>query len=353
MSNGSGVRPGRTPIVAVTDTAVGNEDLERALAAEVGATYNSCGDGLDLPTCLADADVVFTNFAPLGRAELDLVASGSVVIRYGVGVDNVDLAAAADLGVQVANIPDYGANVVADHAALLAGMLVRRIPRFDRAMHEGREPDAAEFGEVRSLESLTVGLVGAGRIAQLTAARMQAFGLRVIAADPFADEEDLAARGISLTDLDELLRSSDLISLHAPLTSETQHLLDDAAFAVMREGVFIVNTARGGLIDTAALVRALRSGRVAGAALDVTDPEPLPADSALRTLDNVILTPHVAFYSTESMSRLQSLAVEEAARALRGEPLRSPVPLPTSSAGASTSTQRDSTTADAEGRARA
>jgi D-3-phosphoglycerate dehydrogenase len=268
-------------------------------------------------------------------------------------VDNVDLAAAAELGVQVANVPDYGANVVADHAALLVGMVVRRIPRFDRAMHEGREPDAAEFGAVRSLESLIVGLVGAGRIAQLAAARMQAFGLRVIAADPFADEEDLAARGISLTDLDELLRSSDVISLHAPLTSETQHLLDDAAFAVVRDGVFIVNTARGGLIDTAALVRALRSGRVAGAALDVTDPEPLPADSALRTLDSVILTPHVAFYSTESMSRLQSLAVEEARRALRGEPLRSPVPLPTSSAGANTSTQRDSTTADAEGPAQA
>jgi D-3-phosphoglycerate dehydrogenase / 2-oxoglutarate reductase len=352
MSNGSGVRPDRTRVVAVTDTSVGNEDLERALAAEVGATYNSCSDGLDLATCLADAEVVFTNFAPLGHAELSRVARGSVVIRYGVGVDNVDLAAAAELGLRVANVPDYGANVVADHAALLAGMLVRRIPRFDRAMHEGAEPDAAEFGEVRSLESLTVGLVGAGRIAQLTAARMQAFGLRVIASDPFADEADLAARGIALTDLATLLRGSDVISLHAPLTSDTHHLLDDAAFAVMRDGVFIVNTARGALIDAAALVAALDAGRVAGAALDVTDPEPLPADSTLRSHDNVILTPHVAFYSTESMARLQRLAVEEARRALRGEPLRSPVPLPTSRPGANASTQREGTTADAEGRAR-
>jgi D-3-phosphoglycerate dehydrogenase len=318
----------RAPAVAVTDTAVPDEGLERALAAELGATYNSCADGLDLASCLADADVVFTNFVPLGHEELALVHQGAVVIRYGVGVDNIDLSAAAELGLRVANVPDYGANVVADHAALLTGMLVRRIPQFDRRMHGGAEPDAAEFGPVRSLESLTVGLVGAGRIAQLTAVRLQAFGLTVIASDPFADEAALAARGIRLMSLDDLLSSADVISLHAPLTTDTVRLLDDAAFAAMRAGVFIVNTARGGLIDTDALVRALDSGQVAGAALDVTDPEPLPADSTLRTRDNVILTPHVAFYSAESMARLQRQAVEEGRRALRGEPLRSPVPLP-------------------------
>jgi D-3-phosphoglycerate dehydrogenase / 2-oxoglutarate reductase len=318
----------RTPVVAVTDTAVPDDSLERALAEEAGATYRSCADGLDVAACLTDADVVLTNFVPLGHDELSLVRTGAVVIRYGVGVDNVDLAAAAELGLRVANVPDYGANVVADHAALLTGMLVRRVPRFDRRMHAGATPDANEFGPVRSLESLTVGLVGAGRIAQLTAARLQAFGLTVIAADPFADEAALVSRGIRLTTLDELLSSSDVISLHAPLTADTTHLLDDAAFAAMRDGVFVVNTARGGLVDTDALVRALDSGKVAGAALDVTDPEPLPADSALRKRDDVVLTPHVAFYSTESMGRLQRLAVEEARRALRGEELRSPVPLP-------------------------
>jgi D-3-phosphoglycerate dehydrogenase len=320
--------PARPAVVAVTDTAVPDETLERALADELGATYNSCADGLDVASCLTDADVVLTNFVPLGRAELSLVRAGAAVIRYGVGVDNVDLAAAAELGLRVANVPDYGANVVADHAALLTGMLVRRIPRFDRRMHDGATPDLTEFGPVRSLESLTVGLVGAGRIAQLTAARLQAFGLTVIAADPFADEAELASRGIRLTSLDDLLSSSDVVSLHAPLTADTTHLLDDAAFAAMRDGVFVVNTARGGLVDTDALVRALDSGRVAGAALDVTDPEPLPADSALRRRDNVVLTPHVAFYSTESMARLQRQAVEEARRALLGEALRSPVPLP-------------------------
>ena len=325
----SDVADSTTPqVVAVTDTAVGCEDLERALAEEFRATYNSCADGLDIDECLKDADVIFTNFAPLGRDLLNLASPGAAVIRYGVGVDNVDLGAAAELGIQVANVPDYGANVVADHAALLTGMLVRHVPQFDRRMHEGAEPGAEEFGPVRSLESLTVGLVGAGRIARFMATRLQAFGLTVIAADPYADKGALEAHDIRLVGNDELFACSDVISLHAPLTADTEHLLDDDAFAMMRDGVFVVNTARGGLIDTDALVRALDSGRVAGAALDVTEPEPLPPDSTLRSRDNVILTPHVAFYSAESMERLQTLAVDEGRRVLRGEPLRSPVPLP-------------------------
>jgi D-3-phosphoglycerate dehydrogenase / 2-oxoglutarate reductase len=310
--------PPRTQIVAVTDTAVPDETLERALADELGATYHSCADGLDVSACLTDADVVFTNFVPLGRDELSLVRTGAAVIRYGVGVDNVDLTAAAELGLHVANVPDYGANVVADHAALLTGMLVRRVPRFDRRMHEGATPDPAEFGPVRSLESLTVGLVGAGRIAQLTAARLQAFGLTVIAADPFADQEALASQDIRLTSLDDLLASADVISLHAPLTADTAHLLDDAAFAAARDGVFVVNTARGGLVDTDALVRALDSGRVAGAALDVTDPEPLPADHPLRTRDDVVLTPHTAFSSDGSLAELARRAATNVVDVLRG-----------------------------------
>jgi D-3-phosphoglycerate dehydrogenase len=209
-------------------------------------------------------------------------------------------------------------------------------------MHEGAEPDGAEFGPVRSLESLTVGLVGAGRIAQQTAARLQSFGVRVIAADPFADAESLGSAGIELVSRDDLFADSDVISLHAPLTTQTEKMLDDDAFAAMRDGVFVVNTARGGLVDTDALIRALDSGRVAGAALDVTDPEPLASDAALRTRHNVILTPHVAFYSLESMSRLQKLAVDEGRRALRGEPLRCPVRLPEPS---TPDSERASTTA--------
>jgi D-3-phosphoglycerate dehydrogenase len=162
----------------------------------------------------------------------------------------------------------------------------------------------------------------------MAAARFHAFGCATIAFDPLADAEPLAEEDISLVPWERLLDESDIVSLHAPLTDETHHLLDDDAFAAMRRGVHVVNTARGALVDPEALVRALDRGIVGGAALDVTDPEPLPPDAPLRSRREVILTPHVAFYSTESMQRLQQLAVDEARRALAGEPLRSPVPPP-------------------------
>lgn len=314
-----------TPVIAVTDTPVGDDSLERALADEMGAEYRRVdepGDALD------GVNVVFTNFVSFGPDELGRLADGAVVIRYGVGVDNIDLAAAAAAGVRVCSVPDYGANVVADHAVMLAMMLVRRVREFDAALHRGEEPAAGAFGPIASLESRTVGLVGAGRIARLTAGRFRAFGCRTIACDPFADAAVLATEEIELVAWPRLLADSDIISLHAPLTDDTHHLLDDDAFGAVRRGVYVVNTARGPLIDSDALVRALDSGIVAGAALDVTEPEPLPSDAPLRSRPEVILTPHVAFYSAESMERLQRLAVDEGRRALAGEPLRSPVPLP-------------------------
>ncbi|MFC7404257.1 C-terminal binding protein [Georgenia alba] len=314
--------------MAVTDTAVPDETLERELAEQTGAEYRSVRDGLGLDEVLDGADVVFTNFATLGPQELARLAPGAVVVRYGVGVDNVDLAAAARLGVRVTNVPDYGADVVADHAATLAGLAVRRVMTLDRRMRAGEQPIAAEAGRIRSFAALTVGLVGAGRIARLVGRRLAAFGARIVAADPYADAEALAAEGLTLVDVETLLAEADVISLHAPLTDETRHLLDDATLARVRPGVVVVNTARGGLVDTDALLRALDAGRVAVAALDVTEPEPLPADHPLRTHPNVVLTPHSAFYAEESMARLQSLAVDEGRRALAGEPLRSPVPLP-------------------------
>lgn len=313
-------------VVAVTDTAVPDETLERELAAEAGAEYRSCADGVDIAACLTGANLVFTNFAPLGPAELALVAPDAVIVRYGVGVDNIDLAAAAAAGLRVANVPDYGMNVVADHAVMLIAAMVRRLLPFDRAMHDGQQPAADALGPIHSMDTLTVGLLGAGRIAQLTAGRLRAFGCAVVATDPYVSEIDVD--GVSMVDHGTLIRTSDVVSLHAPLTDETHHVLDDAAFAAAKPGLLVVNTARGPLIDTDALVRALDAGTVAGAALDVTDPEPLPADHPLRGRDNVILTPHTAFYSDRSMERLQSLAVEEGRRALRGEQLRSPVRLP-------------------------
>jgi D-3-phosphoglycerate dehydrogenase len=314
--------------VVVTDTAVGDDSLERELAEREGAEYHHWDGSSDLAGLLDGADVVFTNFVPLGPHELSRLPEGAVLIRYGIGVDNIDLAAAADAGLRVCNVPDYGANVVADHATMLTLMLVRRVVAFDSAMHRGETPRAAGIGTIDSLESRVVGLVGAGRISQLTASRLQSLGCTVLASDPYADADALREKDIELVTWDRLLAESDVVSLHLPLTGTTHHLIDDDALAAMREGAYLVNTARGGLVDHEALGRALETGRLGGAALDVTEPEPLPADHPLRSRTDVILTPHTAFYSTESMARLQSLAVDEGHRALRGEDLRAPVPLP-------------------------
>lgn len=313
--------------IAITDTAVDDESLERALASELGAEVRACSDGLSLEAALTDADLVFTNFGTLDERALRLVAPGALLVRYGVGVDSIDLDAAARLGLRVANVPDYGANVVADHALALLLALVRRIPSLDRASRASAE--RPELEPVQSLESLTLGLVGAGRIARMVAARAMPFGITVLASDPFADAAALAAEGVELVELDAMLGRCDAVSLHAPLTTDTQHVIEARTLGLLRRGAFLVNTARGGLVDHDALLDALESGRLAGVALDVTEPEPLPAEHPLRSRDDVILTPHVAFLSVESLQRLQSLAVDEGRRFLRGEPLRCPVPLPT------------------------
>ncbi|MGB7447947.1 MAG: C-terminal binding protein [Ornithinimicrobium sp.] len=315
-------------VVAVTDTAVNDDSMERDLADSEGASYRRWDGASDLAQVVKGANVVFNAVAPLGPDLLPQLAEGAVVIRYGVGVDNVDLTSAADAGVRVCNVPDYGANVVADHAAMFALMLVRRVHEFDAALHSGASPGPDAFGLIPSMEGRTVGLVGAGRIAQMTAHRLQAFGCRTIAYDPYAETAALAEQQIELVGWKEFLNRAHIVSLHLPLTDDTRNLFDDTAFAELQEGSFLINTARGGLVDQDALGRALDSGQLAGAALDVTTPEPLPVDDPLRSRPSVILTPHVAFYSTESMARLQSLAVEEGRRALRGQTLRCPVALP-------------------------
>jgi D-3-phosphoglycerate dehydrogenase len=179
---------------------------------------------------------------------------------------------------------------------------------------------------VPSLASSTVGLVGTGRVGSAVARRLAAFGVRVLAYDPFANAGALAELGVTLVDLDVLLEESDAVSLHAPATPSTHHIIDRRALARLRPSAVLVNTARGSLVDSDALAEALTSGALAAAALDVVEPEPLPPHSPLWTAPNLTITPHVSFYSTESLARLERLAAEEAERALLGQPLRCPIP---------------------------
>jgi D-3-phosphoglycerate dehydrogenase len=313
--------------VVVTDQAFGGVERERAVAERRGASFaeHQVRDELATAEATAGAKVVFVNFAPITARVLDGLAPAAVVIRYGIGYDNVDVAAANDRGVRVCNVPDYGAETVADHTVALLLASLRRVAGYSARIRTEGWIEPAAIGRIKGFADTTVGLIGTGRIGRSVAHRLRPFGFSILAADPFVDQATLKDTGVELVTLDEVLRNSDAISLHAPLTQENRHLLDARAFSLTRPGVVIVNTSRGPLIDETALVAALQSGRVAAAGIDVHEIEPLPADSRLRSLPDVLLTPHAAFYSEASLANLQRLAAEEADRALAGEPLRCPV----------------------------
>jgi D-3-phosphoglycerate dehydrogenase len=310
--------------VVVTDQAFGGVDQEAATAERFGADFaeHQCTEEAETVAAVTGADVVLVNFAPITEAVLAAMAPGGTVIRYGIGYDNVDTEAAGRLGIAVANVPDYGSDTVADHTVASLLTLLRKLPAYDRGIRADGWVLPGSLGSLPGFASTTVGLVGTGRIGLAVAARLRPFGFRVLASDPFADAAAVAAAGIELVDLPELLAASHAVSLHAPLTPDTARLVDAGALAQMRPGAVLVNTSRGGLVDSDALADALESGRLGAAALDVFDPEPLDPASRLRALPQVLFTPHAAFFSDDSVAALQRLACEEAARALAGEPLR-------------------------------
>lgn len=310
--------------VVVTDHAFSDVEHERRVAAQHGAEFAQAAATTVEETIEAarGARVVFVNFAPITREVLSSLEPGATVIRYGVGYDNVDLEAARELGVSVANVPDYGIETVADHAAASILALSRRLPHYDHAIRADGWTTPAGLGPVRSFRKSTVGFVGFGKIAQAVATRLAPFGFTLVCYDPYADEERLAATSTQSVSLHELAERSHAISLHAPSTPETHRMIDAEFLAKMPQGAVLVNTARGSLVDESALFDALERGQLAGAALDVTDPEPIGPDSPLRSLSSVVLTPHAAFYDEESLDNLQRLASEEGHRALAGLPLR-------------------------------
>ncbi len=281
--------------VVITSDRYGNEthglELERELAAGVTdldvtlvGRASTSEDELIRAGQDADALLVSTREA-VTRRVLENIPRVKVISRYGVGLDNVDLEAAADAGIVVTHYPGYCTSEVADHALAMILSLNRRIVEQDRALREGAWVEHGPatrrilHGPIQPLREQTLGIVGFGRIGQAVAARAKPFNLTIVAADPYIDPEVMVAAGVEPVPLQDLLRRSDIITLHAPLTPETRGLIDAAALALMKPTAVLVNTARGPIIDLPALARALQEGKIAGAALDVVDPEPLPADS--------------------------------------------------------------------------
>jgi D-3-phosphoglycerate dehydrogenase len=269
--------------------------------------------GADLAGAIEGADAVLVRSATkITREALARADRLRVIGRAGVGVDTIDVEAATERGIAVLTAPAGNTIAAAELTLALLLALVRRVPAADRSMRSG-EWDRKSFNGTE-LRGKTLALVGAGRIGSEVARRARAFGMRVVAYDPFLSAERARALDVELASLDEALRAADVVSLHAPLTDETEGLIGERELGLLRAGTFLVNVARGGLVDEPALLRALGEGRLAGAALDVYAEEPLPKEHPLRSLPNVVLTPHLGASTVEAQ---QSVAIEiaEAVRA--------------------------------------
>jgi D-3-phosphoglycerate dehydrogenase / 2-oxoglutarate reductase len=308
------------PIIAVTDSVFPSLDPAKAALARVDPDIRMAKSAAaeDILNVARDADAILVTYARLPGELLRQLTRCKVIGRFGLGVDNIDITAAAELGITVTYVPDYCMQEVSDHAMALLLALARKVPLSNALVQAGRWEMPAVV-PLRRLVGQVLGLIGFGNIPRAVAPKAKAFGLEVITHDPFVAPDVPVAHGVAGVGFDELLARSDFISMHAPLMPATRGLLDAAAFAKMKPGALIVNTARGPLIDEAALIAALDSGRLGGAALDVVASEPLAKDSALLHRDNVILTPHTAFYSVEALQELQSKCASDVARVLSGE----------------------------------
>jgi D-3-phosphoglycerate dehydrogenase len=308
------------PIIAVTDSVFPSLDpAMKALARVDPEMRMSKSTGADdILTVARDADAILVTYAKLPAELLAQLTRCKAIGRFGLGVDNIDVPAAAARGIVVTYVPDYCMQEVSDHAMALLLALARKVPFSNKLVQAGRWEMPA-VAPLRRLEGQVLGLIGFGHIPRALAPKAKAFGLRVITYDPYVSKDALAAAGVEGVSFDDLLARSDFISVHAPLLPATRGLVNAAAFAKMKKGALIVNTARGPLIDEQALIAALDSGHLGGAALDVVATEPLPKDSPLIGRDNVILTPHTAFYSVEALEELQTKCATDVARVLSGE----------------------------------
>lgn len=314
------------PRVVVTDHGFPNLRHEEDVLAAAGAelVVAQCKTPEAVLDAARDADALLVQWAPVPAAVIAALTRCKIIVRYGIGYDNVDIAAAKARAIPVCNVPDYGVHEVAEHAVALGLALTRQLPQIDARLRSGVwkiTPDRP----MPSLRDMTFATAGFGRIARAAHGMMRGFGGKLIAYDPFVPATAMAAEGVEKVEKDDLFTRADILSLHLPLNPETRHFVSGSRLAEMKRTAIIINTARGPLVDTVALSAALAAGAIGGAGIDVFEQEPLPADHPLRIAPGALITSHVAWYSESSIPRLQRLAAEEVVRGLRGEPLKNQV----------------------------
>ena len=318
--------PESTPAmkIAITDYSFPSLEIEEGILRPLGhelVAWKEKRTAADLPQLVADADAVITQFAPVNADVIASMTRAKVIVRYGIGVDNVDLAAAKTRGIPVCNVPDYCIDEVADQTLAFLLAVTRQVVPNTLLIRDGNWGLATPLDQMRALRDLTVGVVGFGRIGREVVARLRAFKCKVLVHDPVVNASDIEQAGCKPVTLRELLSQTDVITLHCPSTGETRGLINRQSLAIARQGLILINVARGDLVDSDALTEALQSGHVSAAALDVFAPEPIPADHPIRKMNNVILASHIASCSVPAVRKLRETAANLAATALRGEPL--------------------------------
>lgn len=305
--------------VVVTDYEYKSLEPEQEVLNKIGVTLTKaqCRTEDEVIEVARDADAIINQYAPITNRVIENLEKCKVIARYGVGVNTIDVSSATEKGIIVSNVTDYCIDEVSDHAFALLMSAARKVVQLNAGVKSG----VWNFNvgvPIFRLRDRVLGLVGFGQIPQTLATKAQAFGLKVIAYDPFVSSEVADNLNVSLVNLDELCREADFVSVHAPLNEQTQGLINVQQFEAMKKEAFIINTARGPVIHEQALIDALQVGKIAGAALDVVEDEPIGQDNPLLQMDNVILNPHVAWYSEEAQEELKRKTAQNVVDVLNG-----------------------------------
>ncbi len=310
--------------VVITDGSFNDFEIEKAILAPLGcdvATRHQITPPAELIPFVAEANAVLTQFANINADVIAAMTRAKVIVRYGVGVDNVDLEAARSKGIPVCNVPDYCLDEVADHTLALILATTRQLVPHCVGVREGRWKLATSLGAMKALSELTVGVMGFGRIGREVVRRLLAFKCRVLVHDPLVPADQIRAGGCTPVSPEELLAQSDVVTLHVPATAQNRHLINRSTISKMKPGAILINVSRGTLVDSAALIEALEQKHLSAAGLDVFDPEPIPQGSPILRMDNVIVSPHNASASEKAARLLREKAAGTLVKALRGEPL--------------------------------
>jgi D-3-phosphoglycerate dehydrogenase / 2-oxoglutarate reductase len=308
--------------ILLTDYEFEHLKYEEEIFQESGLDINfikaQCKTEEEVMEHAKEVDAILNQYAPISRRVIESLENTKIISRYGVGVNTIDLDAAKEKGITVANVPDYGMEEVSNHALALLLSSARKVTLLNKEVKKGNW-DFKVCVPIHRFDKQTVGVLGFGRIPRRFIEKVKPLGFKTAAYDPFVSAVDMAAVGVQKMDLDEIIGEADYLSIHVPLSDDTYHLINEERLKQMKSNAVIINTARGPIIDEKALSNALEKGIIAGAALDVTENEPVSIDSPLLTMDNVIITPHSAWYSEEAMVELRQKAARNIVQVLKGE----------------------------------